>query len=327
MPTARVYIIAEAGINHGGDIALAQRMVEEAARAGADAVKFQSFTAKGLTHEQLAADQHEFFARYELTREEHVLLSHACRANNVDFLSTPFDFEMVDLLDSLGVPAFKIASSDLTFLPLIEYAAQRRKPMYISTGMGNIAEARLAYNTALQHGCPRVVLLQCTTNYPTGYSDVNLLAMHTLREQIGSEIGFSDHSIGNYCCFAAVALGAVVLEKHFCLSKSQPGPDIPGSCTPEELADMVRGVRNIELALGSGAKEMRAAEKDIAAVARRSIYYTGALAEGHVLQRRDFIFLRPGTGMSPADVSLLLGRPLVREVAGGALAQPVDVGL
>jgi N,N'-diacetyllegionaminate synthase len=322
----RVYIIAEAGINHGGDIAVAQRMVEVAAQAGADAVKFQSFTAKGLTHEKLAADQHEFFAKYELTREEHVQLAQVCHAHGVDFLSTPFDFEMVDLLDGLGVPAFKIASSDLTFLPLIEYTAQKRKPMYISTGMGNIEEAKIAYSVALQNGCPRIVLLQCTTNYPTAYSDVDLLAMHTLRAHIGSDVGFSDHSVGNYCCFAAAALGAVVIEKHFCLDKSRPGPDIPGSCSPEELADLATGIRSIEQALGSGKKAMRETEKDIAAIARRSIYYTNSLQAGHMLERRDFIFLRPGTGMSPADVALILGQQLTRDVAGGAMAQPADVG-
>lgn len=321
----RVYIIAEAGINHGGDIAVARRMIEVAAAAGVDAVKFQSFTAKGLTHEKLASDQHEFFARYELTREEHVRLAEACREHNVDFLSTPFDFEMVDLLDSLGVPAFKIASCDLTFLPLIEYTARKGKPMYISTGMGNIEESKLACSVASQHGCPRVVLLQCTTNYPTAYADVNLLAMHTLRAHIGSEVGFSDHSIGNYCCFAAVALGATVIEKHFCLDKNVPGPDIPGSAGPDELADLTAGIRNIEQALGSGAKAMRASEKDVATVARRSIYYTAVLAAGHVLERRDLIFLRPGSGMSPAEVDQLLGHPLTRDVAAGAMAQLADI--
>ncbi len=324
-PVQPVYIIAEAGINHGGDIAVAARMVEVAARTGVDAVKFQSFTARGLTHEKLAADQHEFFARYELSREEHAELARVCREHNVDFLSTPFDFEMVDLLDSLGVPAFKIASSDLTFLPLIEYAAQKLKPMYISTGMGNIEEAKIAYSVAQQHGCPRTVLLQCTTNYPTAYADVDLLAMHTLRAHIGSDVGFSDHSIGNYCCFAAVALGAVVIEKHFCLDKSSSGPDIAGSCSPEELADLVTGIRNIELALGSGAKAMRDTEKDIAAIARRSIYYTNSLPAGHVLERRDFIFLRPGTGLSPAHVGQLLGQTLKSDVASGAMAQTSDI--
>jgi N,N'-diacetyllegionaminate synthase len=322
---ARVYIIAEAGINHAGDIGVARQMVRVAADAGVDAVKFQSFTAKGLTHAQLAADQHEFFARYELTREEHLQLAQACKDCGVDFMSTPFDFEMVDLLAGIGVPALKIASSDLTFLPLIEYAARTGKPMYISTGMGNTEEAKIAYNVALQHGCPRVVLLQCTTNYPTAYEDVNLLAMHTLRAHIGCEVGFSDHSIGNYCCFAAVALGAVVVEKHFCLDKGAPGPDIAGSAGPEELRDLVAGIHNIERALGSGAKAMRETERDVAAVARRSIYYTEALGAGHVLERRDFIFLRPGTGLSPGEVGRLLGQPLKHDVAAGAMAALDDV--
>jgi sialic acid synthase SpsE len=320
-----VYIIAEAGINHGGDIAVARRMVAVAAQAGADAVKFQSFTAKGLTHAGLARDQHEFFAKYELGREEHVQLAAACREHGADFLSTPFDFAMVDLLEDLGVRAFKIASSDLTFLPLIEYAAAKGKPMYISTGMGDTKEARAAFEAARRAGAPRVVLLQCTTNYPAAYADVNLRAMHTLRAEVGAEVGFSDHSIGNYCCFAAAALGASVIEKHFCLDKAQSGPDILCSADPAELTDLVRGIRCIEEGLGTGEKAMAESEREVAAVARRSIYYAAALPAGHVLTRRDFVFLRPGTGMSPAQVDALLGKPLTRAVTDGAPAALRDV--
>ena len=159
-----IYLIAEAGINHGGDLAVAARMVEAAAAAGVNAVKFQSFTAKGLTHEVLAADQHEFFARFELSRDEHARLAALCRQHGVDFLSTPFDFAMADLLNELSVPAFKIASCDLTNLPLIEHCARFGKPLYMSTGMGNIEEARQAYHAARAAGSPRAVLLQCTTN-------------------------------------------------------------------------------------------------------------------------------------------------------------------
>jgi sialic acid synthase SpsE len=181
----QVYVIAEAGINHGGDVEVAERMIDAAAAAGADAVKFQSFTAKGLTHELLVADQHAFFARFELSREEHRRLAEYCRRAGIDFLSTPFDFNMADLLAELGVPAFKIASCDLTNIPLIEHCAAFGKPLYISTGMGDLDEVRGAYRAALTAGSPRVVMLQCTTNYPTAYEDVDLSATAIMREQVG----------------------------------------------------------------------------------------------------------------------------------------------
>jgi len=321
----RAYIIAEAGINHGGDMAVAARMIQAAAAAGVDAVKFQSFTAGTLTHSVLAADQHEFFARYELSRAEHCELAALCRAHALDFISTPFDFAMVDLLAELGVPAFKIASCDLTNIPLIEHAARYGRPLYISTGMGDMAEARTAHAAARAAGAPRVVLLQCTTNYPTAYPDVNLRAMQALRDGVGCEVGFSDHSVGNWCCFVAVALGAQVIEKHFCLDKRAAGPDIPGSCDPAELAELVAGIRAIEQALGSAEKAMRQSEREVAAIARRSIFYAHDLPAGHVLALADFAFLRPASGMSPARVGELAGNPLTRSVHAGDAADPDDV--
>jgi sialic acid synthase SpsE len=223
----------------------------------------------------------------------------------------------VDLLVELDVCAFKIASCDLTNLPLIEYAARHGRPLYISTGMGDELEARAAADTARAAGCPRVVLLQCTTNYPTAYPDVQLRAMRALAAATGCEVGFSDHSVGNYCCYAAAALGAVVIEKHFCLDKAASGPDIPGSCSPYELAELAAGIRAIEQALGSPEKAPRASERDIAAIARRSIFYVRDLPAGHVLQPADLAFLRPACGMSPARSGELLGRTLSRAVHAG----------
>lgn len=319
------YIIAEAGINHGGDVAIAARMIQAAAQAGANAVKFQSFTAKGLTHAVLAADQHEFFERYELSRQEHGQLAGLCRESGVDFLSTPFDFGMADMLAELAVPAFKIASCDLTNIPLIVHCASFGQPLYISTGMGSLDEVRQAYRAALAAGSPRVVMLQCTTNYPTAHGDVNLRAMQAMRDGAGCPIGFSDHSIGNWACFAAVALGAEVIEKHFCLDKSAAGPDIPGSCDPGELAELVQGIRAVELALGDAGKAMRDSEREIARIARRGIYYARDLLAGHALTAADLTFLRPQGGLSPARAGELLGRRLARDVSAGAPAQLDDV--
>jgi sialic acid synthase SpsE len=336
----KVYVIAEAGVNHGGAMAVAREMVAQAAAAGVDAVKFQSFTADGLTHAQLAADQHAFFAQFELSRAEHVELAGLCREYGVDFLSTPFDFGMADLLSELGVPAFKIASCDLTNLPLIRHCAAYGKPLYISTGMGDQAEARIALEAAERAGAPRVVLLQCTTNYPTAYPDVNLRALEALSSSgpcaaalhtpsadgdteaaaTPCEVGFSDHSIGNWCCFGAVALGAVVIEKHFCLDKSVPGPDIACSCDPPELAELVRGIRALELALGEPNKQMLPSEREIARIARRGVYYAGDLPAGHTLTPADLRFLRPASSLSPAAAAELLGRSLKRPVTAGIAA-------
>lgn len=321
-----IYIIAEAGINHGGDMVVAAEMVRVAAQAGVSAVKFQSISAARLTHTVLAADQHEFFSRFELSRAEHEQLAALTRESGLDFLSTPFDFKLVDILADIGVPAFKIASSDLTNLPLIAYCAAFGKPLYISTGMGNITEAQQAYDTARVSGSPHVVMLQCTTNYPTAHQDVNLRAMAHLASEIGCQVGFSDHSISNWACFGAVALGAVVVEKHFCLDKSMEGPDIPGSCDPAELIDLVRGTRALELALGEGGKAMRDSEREIAQVARRSIYYSSHLDLGHVIRPADLSFLRPAEGMSPARAGELIGKALRRDVNAGDTATPEDVG-
>ena len=319
-----VYVIAEAGINHGGDMAVAAEMVRVAAAAGVNAVKFQSFTAAGLAHPGLAADQHEFFSRYELDREQHLELSRLCREHGVDFLSTPFEAGMLEMLEELRVPAYKIASCDLTNLPFIEKVAALRRPMYISTGMGNMDEVWRAYETAVENGCPQVVMLQCTTQYPTPWPQVNLRAMLAIQEEVGCDVGFSDHSIGNYCCLAAVALGACVVEKHFCLDKSAPGPDIAGSCDPVELVDLVRGIRAIEQAMGRRHKEMQDSEQPRAAVARRSAFYAGNMGPGHVLCEEDLQFLRPGGGLEPREAMLLLGRELRGSVRQGDAVRPGD---
>jgi sialic acid synthase SpsE len=336
-----VYIIAEAGINHGGDIAVARQLVAQAAAAGVDAVKFQSFNASGLAHATLAADQHAFFKLHELSRAEHAQLAAACKQEGIDFLSTPFDFEAVEMLAALEMPAFKIASCDLDNLPLIRACASQGRPLYISTGMGELSEVRAAAQAALDAGAPAVTLLQCTTNYPTAYPDVELAAITALRELAATinrrlgrsnaagpvSAGFSDHSIGNWCCFAAVALGAQVIEKHLCLDKAAAGPDIACSCDPLELRELVQGIRALEQALGSGSKTRLDSERAVAQIARRGVYYSRALPAGHVIEASDLCFLRPASGLSPAQCELLIGRALacaVRPGEAAALEQLAD---
>lgn len=306
--TKGVYIIAETGINHGGDIAVAREMIASAAYAGANAVKFQSFTASELASRRFAPDQYEFFTKFELSDVDHKALAEECNKRGVEFLSTPFDFGKVDLLDSIGVKSFKIASCDLNNIPLIMYAARKRKPMHISTGMGTLAEAMTAYEAALEAGCPRAVMLHCTTLYPTPYEAANLLAITEMREVFGKDIGFSDHTIGNYACFAAAALGATVIEKHFTLDKTMEGPDIAGSCDPDELADLVKGIKAIETSLGSGEKTAQSAELGMLDIARRSVFSATGIAQGAVVSMEMLAFRRPGGGIPPADFDAVVGR-------------------
>lgn len=302
------YIIAEAGINHGGDIEIARRMIEGGAQSGVNAVKFQSFTASELASKSCAPEQYEFFKRFELSDDEHRQLKEVCETEGVEFLSTPFDFEKADLLERLGVTAFKVASSDLTNLPLIRHIAKKQKRMFISTGMSEMSEVIRARDEALSRGCPEVVMLHCTTLYPTPYEHANLLAIREMQDVLGSPVGFSDHTIGNYACFAAAALGAVVIEKHFTLDKSMEGPDIPGSCDLDELRDLVSGIRAIEESLGKGVKVIDAAERKMQTIARRSVFSAVEIPEGAVIEETMLAYRRPGDGIPPTDADSVVGK-------------------
>ncbi len=319
---SQVFIIAEAGINHGGNLDVAREMIRSAAAAGADAVKFQSFTASELASKRHACEQYEFFKNFELSDDAHREFADVCSACGVEFLSTPFDFAKVDLLDSIGVKSFKIASCDLTNLPLIAYAAKKRKPMYISTGMGSLGEAMTAYEVALEAGCPRAVMLHCTTIYPTPYEAANLRAISEMRSVFGGDVGFSDHTIGNYACYAAVALGARVIEKHFALDKSVEGPDIPGSCDPSELAELVRGIRAVELSLGTGEKAPQSGELGMLDIARRSAFSAMDIPAGALVVMDMLSFKRPGDGISPADLSPVLGKRAKIDISADSKLSP-----
>ncbi|MEP0813595.1 MAG: N-acetylneuraminate synthase family protein [bacterium] len=289
-------------------------MIEIAAAAGADAIKFQSFKADGLASKRDARGQYDFFRRFELNHEDHARLARACADAGIDFLSTPFDFESANLLDNLGVPAFKVASCDLTNLPLIEHIAKFGKPMFISTGMGNIEEVIAARDAALSSGSPEVTMLHCTTLYPTPYSAANLNAISTMKAALGTPVGFSDHTVGNWACYAAVALGAAVIEKHFALDKSMDGPDIPGSCDPKELADLVAGIHAISESLGSGEKGIAQGEDEMVAIARRSVYSAIRISKGESLTADHLAYKRPGDGISPADAALLIGKRALQDI-------------
>ena len=330
-PGQPVFVIAEAGVNHNGDLKLARALIDVAVEAGADAVKFQTFQADRLvTHEAPKAEyqrrttgdsesQFEMLQRLELSADAQRELQSYCHERGIIFLSTPFDEEAVDLLDKLGVPAFKISSGDLTNSPLLEHVASKGKPVILSTGMSELSELIEAVSVLNIAGCENPVLLHCVSNYPADPTEVNLRAMQTMRSAFDVPVGFSDHTKGIDVALAAVALGACVIEKHFTLDRTLPGPDHRASLEPAELRELVRSIRRVETALGSGRKVPTATEIETAKVARRSLVAARDIPAGAKLERDMVVMRRPGTGLSPAMLNTLLDRRAVREIAAGTL--------
>jgi len=333
-PQQLVFVIAEAGVNHNGDLKAARDLIDVAVSAGADAVKFQTFRAELLAtpdapkaEYQLqttgtAESQLEMLRGLELSTDAHRELQAYCRERSIIFLSTPFDEEAVDLLDELGVPAFKISSGDLTNSPLLEYVAGKGKPVILSTGMAEISELIEAVSVLNSAGCENPILLHCVSNYPAEPAEANLRAMQTMRAAFNLPVGFSDHTEGIDVSLAAVALGACVIEKHFTLDRTLPGPDHRASLEPAELHQLVQSIRRIESALGTGRKAPAASEVEIAKVARRSLFAGTDIAAGATLKREMVIVRRPGTGISPSQLNTLLGRRTVHKIASGTLLTP-----
>lgn len=314
------FIIAEAGVNHNGDSRLAMRLIDTAAEAGADAVKFQTFKADRLVSHaapkagyQLrttdpAESQLDMVRRLELSPSVYRELQVYCRERRLVFLSTPFDEESVDLLDDLDVPLFKIGSGEITNRAFLGYVARKRKPMILSTGMAHLSEVEDAVGAVRAAGCDRIVLLQCVSNYPADPADINLRAMRTMAEVFGVPVGFSDHTVGIEVALAAVALGACVIEKHITLDRTMPGPDHRASAEPAELAALVRGLRTVEAALGHGRKEPAASEAHTAVAARRSLVAAQDIPSGVALTEAMIAVKRPGTGLPPGMRPSLVGR-------------------
>lgn len=330
-PRHPCFVIAEAGVNHNGDLALAFRLIDAAVNAGADAVKFQTFKADALVTRSApkaayqrestdaAESQFEMLRRLELTPAAHRELFAHCREKRILFMSTPFDEESADLLGELSVAVFKIPSGELTNTPFLTHVAKKQRPMIVSTGMSRLGEVETAVETIRATGNEDLVLLHCVSNYPADAADVNLRAMLTLAAAFGVPVGYSDHTLGIEVALAAVALGAVVIEKHVTLDRSMPGPDHKASSEPDELAALVRGIRKVEVALGDGIKRPAIAEADTAAVARKSLVASRALKAGERLGERDVAVKRPGTGLPPSQRPLLIGRALTKDIAAGEL--------
>jgi len=308
----KTLVIAEAGVNHNGDMELAMRLIDVAAQAGADLVKFQTFAADRLVtlqapkaEYQLSApdaygSQHEMLKRLELSREMHEELIEYCQGAGIGFFSTGFDEASNDMLFELGLRRFKIPSGEITNLPYLRHLGRFGLPLIMSTGMATMTEIEAALDVLRAAGTAkeRVTVLHCTTQYPTPTRDVNLLAMVSIREGLGVSVGYSDHTLGIEVPVAAVALGATIIEKHFTLDRSLPGPDHQASLEPRELAAMIQGIRNIEQALGDGIKRPSPSENGNLLVVRKSIVAAESIRAGEVLTETKLSAKRPGTGIS-----------------------------
>ncbi|MBK7666228.1 MAG: N-acetylneuraminate synthase [Sphingobacteriaceae bacterium] len=325
-----VIIIAEAGVNHNGDLNLAKKLIDAAADAGVDYVKFQTFKAEKLvskkakkaeyqiknsTHKD-SDSQLEMLKKLELSKADHFVLIEYCKRKNVKFLSTAFDEESLDFLIELGIELFKVPSGEITNLPFLKKIASQGKKVVVSTGMSSMEEVVEAVSAIQKAGTQKdnITILHCNTQYPTPFEDVNLKAMLTIKKELGIEIGYSDHTNGIEVPIAAVALGARIIEKHFTLDKSLPGPDHKASLNPIELKEMVVSIRNIEKALGSSSKQPSPSEIANKEIARKSIHIHSALKKGHIITEKDLSALRPGTGISPMQIEKVIGRKLIKDV-------------
>lgn len=326
----KTVIIAEAGVNHNGNIDLAKQLIEVAAHAGADFVKFQTFKANSLVSklakkaayqkENIGDDddsQYAMLIKLELNEAMHHELIAYCKKQNIEFLSTGFDEESIDFLDSLNIPFYKIPSGEITNKPYLQHIAKKGKPVIISTGMADLTEIRDALNILTETGMSlsQITVLHCNTEYPTPMKDVNLLAMHNIRDTFGVKIGYSDHTKGIEVPVAAVALGAEIIEKHFTLDRNMEGPDHKASLEPGELKAMVDAIRNIELAIGgSGIKEITKSELPNKIIARKSIHLAKDLKAGDTIQEHHLNMKRPGDGISPMKIDLVLGKRIKRDM-------------
>lgn len=327
------FVIAEAGVNHNGRLDLALALVDAAADAGADAVKFQTFKADSLVKRGTAkadyqaeatgeGDQHDMIAALELDESQHEAIRNRCDVRGIEFMSTPFDTWALGLLQRLGVRRLKVPSGELTNRPFIEILAQQGLPIILSTGMATMDEVQRTVTWL--RDCRQdadvsewLTVLHCTSNYPTVPLDVNLRAMQTIQSALEIPVGYSDHTLGIEVPIAAVALGASIIEKHFTLDRSMSGPDHQASLDPAQLAAMVRGIRTVEAALGNGIKEPTPTEWPIRQLVRRSAFTLRELPQGHTLAPNDLEYLRPGDGIGPEYAREIIGRQTAYALAAG----------
>ena len=331
----RTLIIAEAGVNHNGEASLAFELVDCAARAGADLIKFQTFdadrqvtrSAEKAIYQQRGTgateSQHAMLRRLQLSRELHVALIERCRLRGIGFFSTGFDIGSVDFLAELGLDRFKVPSGEITNLPYLRNIGRYGKPVLLSTGMSTLAEVRAALEVLERAGTPRsrITVLHCNTDYPTPMEDVNLRAMTAMGRTLGVEVGYSDHTLGIEVAVAAVALGATLIEKHLTLDRRLPGPDQSTSLEPDEFARMVTAIRHIEVALGDGIKRPTPSEARNAPVARKSLVAAAPIRAGEPFTAANLTAKRPGTGISPMRWDEVIGLAAPRDFSPDELIE------
>ncbi len=332
------FIVAEAGVNHNGRLDLAEALVEMAVSAGADAIKFQTFKSEMIvTLDAPKAEyqkmrpgrdesQFEMLRGLELSEKDHHHLVAHCKKKGIRFFSTPFHNEAADFLDELGVEIFKVGSGDLDNLPLLRHIAKKNKPIILSTGMSDLNEIEASITIVRENQArhcsdvfPDLMLLHCVSCYPVPFDQVNLKALKTLEKSFGLPVGFSDHTPGTEISLAAVAMGATVIEKHFTLDRTLPGPDQALSLEPDEFRRLVEGIRHIEAAMGDGVKRCQACEAEVKAVARKSIVATRDIHEGEFLTEENIGVRRPGTGIPPSQIPRVIHTKAVRSFKAGDL--------
>lgn len=325
------FIIAEAGVNHNGDIQKAKALIIEAKKAGADAIKFQAFKTENLVTQSAEKAQYQIentgedetqysmLKKLELGEADFKELSAYARHSKIIFLSSAFDAESVDMLEKLHTPAYKVGSGELTNHPLLAYIAEKKTPMIISTGMSTLVEIAEAFELVKSHGCPDVALLHCVSNYPSQPSDANLRVIQTLHERFQVPVGYSDHTTSLTLPSAAVALGATIIEKHLTLDHALPGPDHKASLDPNEFKTMVDNIREVESALGDGVKRVLKSEVPIQKAARKSIVAKVDIPKGTLITHEMLDLKRPGTGIPPKQLDKVAGKRAKRHIPKDAL--------
>jgi N,N'-diacetyllegionaminate synthase len=331
------YLIAEIGVNHGGNTELAKEMIVAAKNSGADAVKFQTFTADTLVsqgtpkvkYQESTTDSqethYEMIRSLEFKREDHQTIIDFCLKQAIDFISTPYDLESAKFLDSLDVRIFKTASADIVDLPLQEFLASTGKPVIVSTGMATLGEVEQAVNIYREAKNPYLTLLHCVSNYPCAIESLNLRIIETLRSAFQIPVGYSDHSVGCHAAIIAVALGANVIEKHFTLDKNMLGPDHKASSTPLEFKELAVAVRQAESALGSPFKECQEEERQMSQVSRKSVVARDNIRQGETIISEHLIMKRPGTGLPSTQLELLIGKRARKKILRDQLINYWDV--
>lgn len=326
------FIIAEAGVNHNGELALAKKLVDIAVDAGVDAVKFQVFKPEGVTTKTANMAEYaeknigkempqiDLLKNLALPYKDFKILKDYCDDRNIIFLATPHSFDAIDFLEEL-VPAYKFGSGDITNIPSLQYAARKRKPILLGTGMSTLQEVKQAVTAIQSKGNTQIVALHCTTNYPCQLNEVNLRAMITMQNELTCLMGYSDHTLGLIVPVMAVALGAVVLEKHITIDKNLTGPDHKASLESHELKQMVAEIRNVEKAMGSSEKKPTDSEKKLMNIVRKSIVASENIKKGSLIEQEMLTFKRPGTGLQPTDMNKILGKKSKRTIAKDEIFQ------